>query len=180
MATHSSILAWRIPWTEEPGRLQSMGSQKSWTWPSGLKKNRQTNKQKNTSHKVIDKSIKVMDKKGASFARTILTCSLSTLLVRRVKLTGKYVPICLYSDLPRLMGWIHSLTSAFLDPNGRIHPSHKPTIFVITHSFQKVILEFKSWKRKRVLKITALLKSLLAFWPNRIKILFSAQVWNSN
>ena len=27
MATHSSILAWRIPWTEEPGRLQPMGSQ---------------------------------------------------------------------------------------------------------------------------------------------------------
>ena len=26
MAPHSSILAWRIPWTEEPGRLQSMGS----------------------------------------------------------------------------------------------------------------------------------------------------------
>jgi len=26
MTTHSSILAWRIPWTEEPGRLQSMGS----------------------------------------------------------------------------------------------------------------------------------------------------------
>ena len=29
MATHSSILAWRIPWTKEPGRLQSMGSQES-------------------------------------------------------------------------------------------------------------------------------------------------------
>ena len=28
MATHSSILAWRIPWTEEPGRLESMGSQR--------------------------------------------------------------------------------------------------------------------------------------------------------
>ena len=28
MATHSSILAWRIPWTEKPGRLQSMGSQR--------------------------------------------------------------------------------------------------------------------------------------------------------
>ena len=28
MATHSSILAWRIPWTEEPGRLQSMESQR--------------------------------------------------------------------------------------------------------------------------------------------------------
>ena len=27
MATHSSILAWRMPWTEEPGGLQSMGSQ---------------------------------------------------------------------------------------------------------------------------------------------------------
>ena len=29
MATHSSILAWRIPWTEEPGGLQSMGLQES-------------------------------------------------------------------------------------------------------------------------------------------------------
>ena len=28
MATHSSILAWKIPWTEESGRLQSMGSQR--------------------------------------------------------------------------------------------------------------------------------------------------------
>ena len=28
MATHSSILAWTIPWTEEPGELQSMGSQR--------------------------------------------------------------------------------------------------------------------------------------------------------
>ena len=30
MASHSGTLAWKIPWTEEPGRLQSMGSQ-SWT-----------------------------------------------------------------------------------------------------------------------------------------------------
>ena len=29
MATHSSMLAWEVPWTEEPGRLQSMGSQES-------------------------------------------------------------------------------------------------------------------------------------------------------
>ena len=28
MATHSSILAWKIPWTEEPDRLQSIGSQR--------------------------------------------------------------------------------------------------------------------------------------------------------
>ena len=31
MATHSSVLAWEIPWTEEPDGLQSMGSQKSRT-----------------------------------------------------------------------------------------------------------------------------------------------------
>ena len=36
MATHSSILAWRIPWTEEPGGLQFMGSQKSQTQLSDL------------------------------------------------------------------------------------------------------------------------------------------------
>ena len=29
MATHSSTLAWKIPWTEEPGGLQSMGSQRT-------------------------------------------------------------------------------------------------------------------------------------------------------
>ena len=29
MATHSNILAWEIPWTEEPSRLQSMGSQRA-------------------------------------------------------------------------------------------------------------------------------------------------------
>ena len=33
MATHSSVLAWKIPWTEEPDGLQSMGPQ-SWTQPS--------------------------------------------------------------------------------------------------------------------------------------------------
>ena len=31
MATHSSILAWEIPWTEKPGGLQSKGLLKSWT-----------------------------------------------------------------------------------------------------------------------------------------------------
>ena len=29
MATHSGVLAWEIPWTEEPGRLRSMGSQRA-------------------------------------------------------------------------------------------------------------------------------------------------------
>ena len=31
MATHSNILAWEIPWTEKPGKLQSMGSQSEMT-----------------------------------------------------------------------------------------------------------------------------------------------------
>ena len=31
MATHSSILAWEVPWTAEPGALQCMGSQYCWT-----------------------------------------------------------------------------------------------------------------------------------------------------
>ena len=35
MAIYPSILAWRFPWTEEPGGLQSMWSQKSWTQLSG-------------------------------------------------------------------------------------------------------------------------------------------------
>ena len=36
MATHSTILAWKTPWTEEPDGLQSMGSRKSQTWFSDL------------------------------------------------------------------------------------------------------------------------------------------------
>ena len=35
-ATHFSILAWEIPWTDEPDGLQSMGSQKTWTQLSTL------------------------------------------------------------------------------------------------------------------------------------------------
>ena len=42
MATHSSILAWRIPWTEEPGGLQSMGLQKSDTTKHMIEKKEST------------------------------------------------------------------------------------------------------------------------------------------
>ena len=42
MATHSNSLAWRIPWTEEPGGLQSMGSQKSQTWLATTQHNNNT------------------------------------------------------------------------------------------------------------------------------------------
>ena len=40
MATHSSILAWEIPWTEQPGGLQSMVSQKSRTQLKWLNNNK--------------------------------------------------------------------------------------------------------------------------------------------
>ena len=39
MATHSNILAWKIPWTEDPGGLQFMGSQKSQTQLDNLNNN---------------------------------------------------------------------------------------------------------------------------------------------
>ena len=42
MATHSSSLAWRIPWTEEPGELQSMGSHiyRTHVWLRGMNKSK--------------------------------------------------------------------------------------------------------------------------------------------
>ena len=40
MAAHFSILAWEIAWTEEPGGVQSMGSQKSWTRLGDLNNNK--------------------------------------------------------------------------------------------------------------------------------------------
>ena len=49
MATHSSILAWKIPWTEEAGGLLSMGSQKSWTQ---LRLNRNS-----SNHRISDLAI---------------------------------------------------------------------------------------------------------------------------
>ena len=48
MATHSSTLAWKIPWTEEPGRLRSMGSQKvGHDWVTSLSAIMKLRKQKN-------------------------------------------------------------------------------------------------------------------------------------
>ena len=43
MATHSSNLAWKTPWAEEPGGLQFMGFQKSQTWLSDLAAKQQQN-----------------------------------------------------------------------------------------------------------------------------------------
>ena len=51
MGTHSSILTWRIPWTEEPGKLQSMGS-----------KNSDTTEQLTLSITYLQKSWKISNK----------------------------------------------------------------------------------------------------------------------
>ena len=57
MATHSSMLAWKIPWTQEPGRLQSMGSQESDT----------TERLNTHTHTLSDYKLKVPDAKQSVF-----------------------------------------------------------------------------------------------------------------
>ena len=47
MATHSRIPAWRIPWTDEPGGLQSTGSRKEWNTAEQLNNNKLNNMAKN-------------------------------------------------------------------------------------------------------------------------------------
>ena len=53
MATHSSVLTWRIPWTEEPGRLQSMGSQR-------VGYNLRTKQQQNTTQRVTASALAIL------------------------------------------------------------------------------------------------------------------------
>ena len=53
MATHSSILAWEIPWTDEPGRLQSAGSQKIQTRLSDKKQNKKLKETKALSDNIL-------------------------------------------------------------------------------------------------------------------------------
>ena len=63
MATHSSLLAWRTPWTEEPGGPQSLGSQ-GWTWLS----NQHAHKSKGTTF--CEEGVS-WDKEGWSWGRLI-------------------------------------------------------------------------------------------------------------
>ena len=53
MATHSSILAYEIPWTEEPGGLQSIGSQKKLDETQLLKQQQQGHIQKSKDSKIL-------------------------------------------------------------------------------------------------------------------------------
>ena len=51
MATHSSVLAWRIPWTEKPGRLQSTGSQRvGHNWATSLSLSYPSESRQNENH----------------------------------------------------------------------------------------------------------------------------------
>ena len=52
MATHSSMLAWRIPWTEEPGRFASMGSQRV-RYHSAIKQQQQYSTGNSTQYSVM-------------------------------------------------------------------------------------------------------------------------------
>ena len=56
MTTYSSMLAWRIPWTEEPGRLQSMGSQRVGHVLATKEQRRRKNKTRSLTlhHTVLD------------------------------------------------------------------------------------------------------------------------------
>ena len=55
MTTHSSILAWRIPWTEEPGRLQSISVAESWTQLKWFSTHTHTHRVTNKTEKIPPK-----------------------------------------------------------------------------------------------------------------------------
>ena len=68
MATQSNILAWKIPWTEELGGLQSMGSQKSWTHTTqqlnnNTKRNNKYQAIPNTSFHTLQRALKINKEK---------------------------------------------------------------------------------------------------------------------
>ena len=94
MATHSSILAWEIPWTEEPGRLQSMGPQRvgrNWTT-------------KNTSQSLIVLSVQVVP--HGSQLRRWLGCLALCELLHKLKRIDLFIKI-FYNFHEIIFSWIH-------------------------------------------------------------------------
>ena len=81
MATHSSILAWRIPWTEEPGRLQSTGSQRiehewvtntfTFTLPKELSSSEYIKKMSCTNFSINSVLIVILEKAVAPHSSTL-------------------------------------------------------------------------------------------------------------
>ena len=93
MATHSSLLAWRIPWTEEPGGLQSMGVTQSWTWLKWL----------STAHRMwmeMDKQTQCFELKLEIWLAWNMKASLVAQLVKRIHLQWRR---------PRFDPWIRKI-----------------------------------------------------------------------
>ena len=67
MATHSSIPAWRIPWTEEPGGLQSMGSRR--VGEDG------SNVEHTHAHSTLEQVLKTISKAQLTFPLDFCSCS---------------------------------------------------------------------------------------------------------
>ena len=95
MATHSSILAWRIPWTEEPGGLQSMGSQRvGHDWAT-----------KHTQEKIRVLFLKDIWKSVTKDSRGLCAC-LSSQKINREKLCVMVFEIPLEIAILWLSNWI--------------------------------------------------------------------------
>ena len=99
MATHSSTLAWKIPWTEEPGRLQSMGSQ-SRTWLSDFTFF-------SFSHPCVTT--------GKTIALTIQTF-VSKVMSLGVTLLSRFVIALLPRSKCLLISWLQSPSAVVLEP----------------------------------------------------------------
>ena len=89
MATHSSILAWKTPQTEKPGRLQSMGSQKSQTWLKWFSKQ---------AHTVLGKLMGIM--RTWCITDSLMCSSLHLLLVQRTTAVCQRMSQLLHACLP--------------------------------------------------------------------------------
>ena len=136
MATHSSILAWKIPRTEEPGRLQSMGSQKSQTWLKRFSKQ---------AHAVLGKLMGIM--RTWCITDSLICSSVHPLLVQRTTAVcqglSQLLRVCLPSQLfatpwtvaplgscvcgifqARILEWIAISSRGSSPPRGQTHASH--------------------------------------------------------
>ena len=88
MATHCSILTWGIPGTEEPGRLQSMGSQKSQMQLSNKNSKEEAYREARRLHLCLETEVS-----GQSFKvpKTIQTSNFSTLRLNRALMFTKSI-----------------------------------------------------------------------------------------
>ena len=86
MAIHSSTIAWKIPWTEEPGRLQSMGSQKSQT-------------------RLSDFTFSLPSKLSRLLNVTYSIKNLNLLIIKRFKMAN--------NNISKILAWIYVLKFTF-------------------------------------------------------------------